>query len=97
MKADEAKISLAFAFRWSGLRGQHLVPWGQSGAIMIRADAARDDRAESNVNLPLSANEETIARTTHEAILPLMTIFGGYEPAYPVTKSLVDRLLQRRL
>lgn len=97
MMADEAKTSLAFAFRWSGLRGRHLVPWGQPGAITIHADAARDDRAESNVNLPLSANEETIARTTHEAVLPLMAIFGGYEPTYPVTKSLVDRLLQRKL
>ena len=97
LAADEATLTLSFGFRWTRLRGRRLVPWGDPSAFDIRADAAHDDQASSAAELPITANEETIARTTHEALRPLLAVFGGYDPPYGWTKNLVERLLRRRL
>lgn len=98
---DEQTTQLSFSFRWSKLRGRRLEVWssgGGDGRIMsLMSSEAKTDDVQSLVMLPQLANEEGVCLATHEAILPLLGVFGGYEPSYELTRSLVLRLLHRKL
>jgi hypothetical protein len=94
---DEQTGKLSFSFRWSNLQDRRLEGWAFRQHIGFMGQIARDNEARSAVVLAQSANEESICLATHEAVLPLMAVFGGYEPSYESTRSLVTNLLQRKL
>ena len=97
MGCDEEKTTLSFAFRWTKLKGRRLDAWTSPMQPMSGYGVAQQDEARGRVTLPLSANEEAISLATHEAVLPLMSVFGGYEPRYEVTRHWAVKLMQRKL
>ena len=94
---DEPTTTLSFAFKWTGLRGRRLEAWTSPMQPMSGFGVSQQDVARSRVTLPLSANEEAIALATQEAVAPLMSVFGGYEPRYEVIRQWTSKLLQRKL
>ncbi len=97
MGCAEGTVKLSLGFRWTKLKGRSPIPWASPMHIGRGYATAHQDEAESTVVLPFPANDEAICLATHEAILPLMSIFGGYEPHYESTRGWITRLLTRKL
>lgn len=94
---SEEETTLHFAFRWIGLKGRVLTVWSEPMWSIDGDGPAHQDEIRSKTNLPLAAGREAIIQRTHEAVLPLSRIFGGYELKEELVRKLVTRLLDRKL
>jgi Schlafen, AlbA_2 len=97
LNCPEESTDLVFTFRWSGLRGRHLEAWSTPTRWFDPGDCAKQDSVESTIHFPLAGTRELIVTRTHEGILPLMRVFGGYEIKEPIVRELVEKLLDRKL
>jgi hypothetical protein len=97
MGCSEEETTLHFAFRWIGLKGRVLTTWSDPMWSVDGDGPAHQDQVRSKTNLALAAGREAIIQRTHEAILPLSRIFGGYELKEELVRKLVTRLLDRKL
>ncbi len=59
--------------------------------------SAVQESATSHIVLPLAATREAFITGTHNAILGLTRVFGGYEFKEPIIRDLVENLLDRKL
>lgn len=94
---SEDATALHFTFKWSGLKGRELANWSSPMRWMNTRGSAIQDSATSHLVLPLTATREAIVTGTHNAILALTRVFGGYEFKEPIIRDLVDKLLDRKL
>jgi hypothetical protein len=97
LNCPEESTDLIFTFRWSGLRGRHLEAWSTPTRWFDPSGSAKQDSVESTIHFPLAGTRELIVTRTHEGILPLMRVFGGYEIKEPIVRELVEKLLDRKL
>jgi hypothetical protein len=97
VNCPEESTDLYFTFKWSGLKGRQLEAWSSPMRWFNAGGPAKQESAVSTVVLPLSATRETVILRTHEAILPLTRVFGGYEIKEPIIRELVEKLLDRKL
>jgi hypothetical protein len=91
------ETSLAFAFRWKGLKSRALTSWTSplmrgptEGAISAQ------DEVVSAVDIQVDSNPEVIANAVHRAVLPVTRCFHGFEIDFVRVKREVENLFYRR-
>jgi hypothetical protein len=89
--------TLAFAFKWTRLRGRTISSWAEPARINIGTFVANDDEAISCVEVPLETSPSALTPFVIEATRELLAKFNGFAMVPNVVEQLVERLLARRL
>jgi hypothetical protein len=91
------EATLGFAFRWTGLKGRRLEPWGHPGAYLSSFGTSGTDITTSFVEVPLDTPLAAIAPAVETALRKLTIAFDGYQlPTKPI-EEWTRRLTERRL
>lgn len=91
----EATI-LAFAFKWSGLKGRMLSSWANQNRFMPHFYTAYQDTVISFVSVPLETPLSAIAQYVEQAVQPLFETFNGFALSTAVIEELVQSIIERR-
>ncbi|MEH2139449.1 MAG: ATP-binding protein [Nostoc sp.] len=97
MGCEPEKTQLAFAFKWTGLRGRRLSSWANQERSIYSQASAYQDEVLAFVNLPLETPRSALAQYVNQAVSPLFTIFNGFQLSIDVIEDLTRRLIERRL
>lgn len=97
MGCTPEKCHLAFAFRWSRLRGRELSAWVQPERYISPGRHAYQDDVTVYVDVPLDVPLSALGEFVHRAVQPLYAVFGGFDLGQVAVEDLTARLLERRL
>ena len=97
MGCDPEDTTLAFAFRWTRLRGRQLVSWANPGRYISPGRQAYQDEVVVVVNVPLDTPLSALGEYVNQIVQPLYEIFGGFSLSRDVVEDLTRRLIERRL
>jgi hypothetical protein len=89
--------TLTFAFRWTGLSGRELDPWGNREAYFSMGRTAHEDTAQSCVEVPIDTPPSALPPYVEQALQPLFVLFDGFSMPTPAIEHWVQRLIERRL
>jgi hypothetical protein len=95
MECDEHTTSLAFAFRWSGLKGRNLSSWACPGRHFYSRGESHQDIITTKVAVPLESTLSGLAPFVEKAVVPLFSLFGGMKFESSVIEGIVRETLQR--
>jgi hypothetical protein len=93
MGCSPLRTSLAFAFRWSKLKGRHLTSWIQPQRAFHSRGPARQDEALTAVTLALDTPHSAVAPHVESALRNLFALFGGMEFSSEVIGQIVTERL----
>lgn len=96
MGCDPEKTQLAFAFKWTKLRGRKLVSWVNPERSIWPESLAYQDEVLAFVNIPLETPLSALAQYVNQAVSPLFAVFEGFELSINVIEDLTRRLIERR-
>ncbi|MGO9470489.1 MAG: helix-turn-helix domain-containing protein [Isosphaeraceae bacterium] len=96
MGCDPVKTSLAFAFRWSGLKDRHLGSWVEPRRTLHAGGPARQDQIDTSVIVPLDTPRSAIGSHVVTAVRNLFALFGGTELDNRVVEQIAEDALQVR-
>lgn len=96
MGCDQTKTSLAFAFRWTKLKGRQLSSWADPRCTPHSGGAASQDELTTNVIVPLDTPLSAIAPHVESATRDLFAVFGGMEFGSDLISRIVEDALQNR-
>jgi hypothetical protein len=88
---------LAFAFRWTKLKGRELSPWANPFVAISSTDVAHNDDVTSSVELSLDTPPTAIAPAVEQAVRELFVLFGGYRLPSSAIEQWVRKLIERQL
>jgi len=91
------KTQLAFAFRWSCLKGRRLSSWSEPGRFSSSSYYAYQDEVLSFVNVPLETPISALDAYVAQAVKPLFEVFDGYTIGKKAVEDYTRRLVERRL
>lgn len=89
--------SVAFAFRWTGLKDRILSNWTQPLRTFSPGRRAYKDSVSSIVDVPLNTPTSALHTFVETATKPLYETFDDFALNTSVIEDLVSRLLERRL
>jgi hypothetical protein len=89
--------TLAFGFRWVGLRGRELASWASLQAYISPGRTAYDDEVGSYVEVPLDTAPSAVAPYVEQALRDLFIVFDGFTMPSESVEQWVQRLVTRRL
>lgn len=98
MDCDPETTKLAFAFKWSKLRGRSLSSWAQGTQGIYFGgpyDSAYQDEVLSFLTVPLETPLSALAQYVSSAIQPLFEVFDGYSVSRDLVENLTRELLER--
>ena len=90
------KPSLAFAFRWSELKGRYLTSWVQPLRAFHKRAPASQDEVVTAVTVPLDTPRSAIAPHVEAVVRHLFALFRGTEFDSRVIRGIVEESLQIR-
>jgi hypothetical protein len=92
------ETQLAFAFRWTKLRGRRLTSWAnpRRSPPPMRS-AAYQDEVLAFVNVPLDTPLSALGNYVYQAVQPLFEIFDGFVLSRNDVEDLTRRLIERKL
>ena len=96
MGCNEQSNSLAFAFRWCGLKGRHLTSWANPDRSFYSCDASQQNEITTTVTVPLETALSGLAPLVERAVAPVFSLFGGMKFESRVIEGIVEQTLQRR-
>jgi hypothetical protein len=96
MGCQPEKTQLAFAFKWSKLRGRMLNSWAWPGRYISPYRSAYQDEVLAISYVPLETSESAIPQFVYNVTKQLFMVFNGFDPGPNVVEDLVQRLLERR-
>jgi hypothetical protein len=96
MGCNEKSTSLAFAFRWSGLKGRHLTSWASPDRHFYSRGPSQQDEITTKVVVPLETAQSGLALQVESAVAPVFSLFGGMKFDSSVIEGIVEQTLQRR-
>jgi hypothetical protein len=91
------QTTLAFAFRWHGLRGRRLTVWATPYLDRYGGGTAHDDIVESCVQFSLDTPLSAVYQFVDEATKRLFVAFDGATVPLRTIEDLVSRQFERRL
>jgi hypothetical protein len=95
---DEAKTSLIFGFRWTGLQGRHLTSWADTRRMLRPfGGASNQDQIVRPVTLPLETPPAGIAPHVENVVRGVFALFGGREFGSRVIEDIVRATLGQRV
>lgn len=96
MGCELEKTQLAFAFKWSKLRGRILSSWAWPGRYISPNHIAYQDAVFAMSYVPLETPESAITPFVYDVIKQLFIIFNGFDPGSTLVEDFVKRLIERR-
>ena len=96
MGCEREKTTLAFAFKWTGLRGRYLSSWAQPGRYISQRACAYQNEVLAFVNVPLGTPLSVLAQYVNQVTEPLFKVFNGFELEMSVVEDLTRRLIERK-
>ena len=96
MGCDPEKTLLAFAFRWTKLRGRVLGSGRKRGYISPGRRAYQDDLTVF-INVPLETPLSAIGEFVNQAVQQLFQLFNGFTLNKDVVEDFTRPLLERKL
>lgn len=97
MACPSEETTLAFAFKWTGLRGRYLSAWANPGRFMPVVHRAYQDTVVTQVTVPLETPLSALSQYVTQAIQPLFSVFEAFEMNSNVIEDLTRNLLERRM
>ncbi|MBI4092469.1 MAG: ATP-binding protein [Candidatus Kerfeldbacteria bacterium] len=97
MGCDPENTVLAFAFRWTRLRGRELTSWVKPERHISGGRHAYQDEVLTCVNIPLDTPLSAIAEFVDQVLQPLFEVFDGFSLGKNVIEDLTRRLVERKL
>ena len=97
MGCEPEKTQLAFAFKWTGLRGRRLNSWAIQDGYFRPSGLAYQDEVLAFVNIPLETPSSALAQYVDQAVSPLFQVFEGYKLDMDKIEDVTRRLIERRL
>ncbi|MBD2459430.1 ATP-binding protein [Oscillatoria sp. FACHB-1407] len=91
------KTSLAFAFKWTRLKGRKLSAWANPRRWIPQHYFAYQDEVTTFVNLPLDTPLSSLPQYVNQAVQPLFEVFDGFTLNENVVEDMTRRLIERRL
>jgi hypothetical protein len=89
--------TLAFDFRWSGLKGRKLEPWVNRGVYISAHEKTGTDSVTSYVEVPLDTPLSAIAPAVDTVVRQLFVQFGGYQLPTQSIEDWTRKLIERKL
>jgi len=96
MECNPTKTSLAFAFRWSKLKGRYLSSWADKRRTFSPKGPATQEQVVSAVTIPLDTPRSAIAPHVDSVIRKLFALFNGAELESRIISEIVEEALQIR-
>ena len=96
MGCELEKTQLAFAFKWSKLRGRMLSSWAWPGRYISPYRTAYQDEVLAISYVPLETSESAIPQFVYNVTKRLFMVFNGFDIGRNVVEDLVKRLFERR-
>ena len=96
MGCNPENTLLAFAFRWTRLRGRELGSWAQPGRYISPGRHAYQDDVTALVNVPLETPLSALSEFVNQAVQPLFEVFDGFTLRKDVVEDLTRRLVERK-
>jgi hypothetical protein len=97
MGCDPETTTLAFAFRWTKLRGRELASWAQPLCSIPPRRRAYQDDFTVFVNVPLDTPLSALSSYVNQVVQPLYEVFDGFSLSEDVVEDLTRQLVERRL
>jgi hypothetical protein len=88
---------LAFAFKWTKLRGRRLISWVHPDRDIFPEPSAYQDEVLTFVDIPLDTPPSALGNFVNQAVQPLFQVFDGFELNPNVVEDLTRRLIERKL
>ena len=96
MRCNEQSTSLAFAFRWRGLKGRQLTSWVEPDRSFYSRGASHQDEITTTVTVPMETAASGLSPFIEAAVTPVFNLFGGMKFEGRVIEGIVEKTLQRR-
>jgi hypothetical protein len=91
------ETTLAFAFKWTKLKGRKMSSWARSNFYPIPSiHSAYQDEVITFVNVPLDTSLSAISQYVNQAVKPLFEIFGGFTLSEDSIEDITRNLIERR-
>ena len=97
MGCSPEATTLAFAFRWTRLRGRELVSWAQPLRSIPPGRHAYQDDITVFVNVPLETPLSALSNYVNQVVRPLYETFDGFSLHEEVIEDITRQLVERRL
>lgn len=97
MGCETTATTLAFAVRWTRLRGRELSSWVKPDRYISPGRKAYQDDVTSYVNIPLDTPLSALGSFVEQAVQPLFEVFDGFELGIDIFDDLTRRVVERRL
>ena len=88
---------LAFAFRWSRLRGRELASWMEPMRHISPGRQAYQNDVAAFVSVPLDTPLSAIGKFVNQAVQPLFEVFNGFVLSESVVEEFTRRVIERGL
>ncbi len=96
MDCEAARTSLAFAFRWRGLKNRRVTSWADSRRTVRSPALSMQDEVVTTLTVPLDTPRSAIGSHVVTAVRNLFALFGGMEFENRVIEQIADEALQTR-
>ncbi len=97
MGCNPESTFLAFAFRWTRLRGRELSSWAQPGRDISPGRKAYQDEVLAFVTVPLETPLSALSEFVNQAVQPLFEVFDGFTLSKDVVEDFTRRMVERKL
>lgn len=92
------ETTLAFAFKWTKLKGRKISSWARSnfGRSIPSIHSAYQDEVITFANVPLDTPLSAISQYVNQIVKPLFEIFGGFTLSEDSIEDITRKLIERR-
>jgi hypothetical protein len=92
------ETALAFAFKWTKLKGRKISSWARSnfGRSIPSIYSAYQDEVITFANVPLDMPLSAISQYVNQTVKPLFEIFGGFTLSEDSIEGITRKLIERR-
>jgi hypothetical protein len=90
------ETTLAFAFKWTKLKGRKLSSWVNRSVWIPQHTSAYQDEVIAFVNVPLDMPLSVLSQYVNQVVKPLFEIFDGFTLSEDIVEDITRRLIERR-
>ncbi len=90
------ETTLAFAFKWTKLKGRNLSSWVNRRGWISQLSSAYQDEVIAFVNVPLDMPLSVLSQYVNQVVKPLFEIFDGFTLSEDIVEDITRRLIERQ-
>lgn len=90
------ETTLAFAFKWTKLKGRELSSWANPLRRLPHRYSAYQDEVIAFVNVPLDMPLSVLSQYVNQVVKPLFEVFEGFTLNEDIVEDITRRLIERQ-